>query len=157
MKIAATVMLLVAGYSCGAAAPQTSLAAQSGPLTLQLDMPAEVPADRPLPLKLTLANTSTDAVQVTLGGRPPYDFVVTTENGTEAARWSRNQVIQAILELRTMSAGERVEYNVEWVAADGRGVLPPGSYVMRGMLNLDPPDKMETAPKRFRVRSAGKP
>ena len=83
---------------------------------------------------------------MTFGGRPPSDFVVTAENGAEVWRWSEGQVIQMILERKKLNPGEEIEYATEWSQADNAGDrVPPGSYLVKGLLNLDPPETLETA------------
>lgn len=155
MKSAAALVVLLFCSGCDSAVPVTANNASSGPLTLRLDVPQQLSAGMSMPVKLTLRNTSSQPVELTLGGRPPYDFVVTTEDGAEVARWSKENVSQAILEMQTLNAGDQLEYSVEWAPADG--ALRPGSYLVRGIVNLDPPGKIETASMPFRVSSAREP
>ena len=123
-------------------------------LELTLDVPSESQAGEPIPLTLILRNTGDQRVQVTLGGRPPSDFVVTTEDGTEVWRWSEGQAIQLILERRTLGPGEELEYAAEWSQTDSAGYrVSPGSYLLRGLLNFDPPEKMETASQTLAIVS----
>jgi hypothetical protein len=117
---------------------------------LQLDAPAQAPAGKPVPITLTLTNTSKQPVKVALGGRPPFDVVVTTADGAETWRWSDDQVIQMILEMRTLQPGEQVEYVTEWPVKDrGGNPASPGRYLVRGVLNMDPPEKLETSAKEL--------
>lgn len=125
-----------------------SVSARSAPLTLHLDVPAQARVGAPVQLKITLRNTSTQPTNIMLGGRPPFDFIVTTPEGVEVWRWSRDQVIQAILEMRTMEPGAAMEYDAEWPLTSNDGTpVAPGPYLVRGLLNTDPPEKLETPPK----------
>jgi hypothetical protein len=85
-----------------------------------------------------------------LGGRPPSDFVVIAPDGAEVWRWSTDQVIQAILEMKTLQPGEQLEYTAEWPARDKRGnLVSPRRYTLKGVLNMDPPEKLETSPREL--------
>ena len=75
-------------------------------LTLGLEVPASVRIGTPVSLKVTVQNTNKRPVALTLGGRPPYDVVVTTPDGQEVWRWSHGEAIQAILERKTLKPGE---------------------------------------------------
>lgn len=118
---------------------------RSGSLVLHLETPAEVAVKTSARLKLTLTNTGNEPAQVTLGGRPAFDFVAVL-NGVQIWRWSNEQAIQQILEMRTLKPGEEIEYEAEWeLKDDGGHPVSPGMYVVRGVLNLDPPEKLETS------------
>lgn len=121
---------------------------QSGSLVLQLVAPAQVAAGKPVPLRLTLTNTGKEPAEAILGGRPPFDFIV-TQDGREVWRWAEGQAIQMILETRTLGPGEKLEYSAEWPST---GAPPsPGRYLARGVLNMDPPEKLETSPQEIVV------
>jgi hypothetical protein len=118
-----------------------------GSLALQVDAPAEAPAGKPVQLRLTLTNTGKEPVEAVLGGRPPFDFVV-TRDGVESWRWSDDQAIQMILEVRTLQPGEKLEYQAKWLSQDEGGTPPSRRrYMVRGVLNMDPPENLETTPR----------
>jgi hypothetical protein len=103
-------------------------------------------------LKLKVKNVSQRPVEQALGGRPCYDFIVSKPDGTEVWRWSRGQVVQDILELKTLQAGEELEFAGEWKQRDNDGnAVPAGKYLVRGVLNADPPEKLETKPKPLTI------
>ena len=132
--------------------PQTTGNPQSPSLALRLDAPKETPAAAAIPLKLTLRNTGTEPAQVMLGGRPPHDFVITSADGARTWRWSDGNAAQMILEMRPLKPGEQIAYDVEWVVKDRDGRSPPpGGYLIKGVLNMDPPDTLETAPAEFTI------
>lgn len=129
---------------------KTPGSAQSGSLALQLDAPAQARVGTTLRLKLTLTNTTKQQVQVMLGGRPPYDFVLTSADGAKTWRWSADTAVQMILETRTLKPGEELAYEAEWLVKDRSGDLPsPGRYLLRGVLNMDPPDTLETTAREL--------
>jgi hypothetical protein len=158
MRIAAAFAFSVVVAGCQGVSTVTQLeddsktpgSAQSGSLALQLDAPAQARVGTPLRLKLTLTNTTKQPVQVMLGGRPPYDFVLTSADGAKSWRWSADQAIQMILETRTLKPGEQLAYDAEWRVKDRSGDLPsPGRYKVRAVLNMDPPDKLETTAREL--------
>jgi hypothetical protein len=117
-------------------------------LTLELEVPASVRVGTPVSVKVTMQNTSNRSVALTLGGRPPYDVVVTTPDGQEVWRWSHGEAIQAILELKTLKPREALEFAAVWGQRDNAGTpVPVGTYRVRGMVNLDPPEQLATEPK----------
>lgn len=60
------------------------------------------------------------------------------------------QAIQPILELKTLKPGEELEFGAEWDQLDNDGdPIPGGTYFVRGVLNTEPPQKLETEPKRL--------
>lgn len=148
MKLAAAALALMFASGCETApAVNATPPAQSSPLSLSLEAPSEALAGTPIQLKLVLRNTSTQPAQVMLGGRPPYDFILSSGDGTRAWRWSDEKAAQMILEMRTLKPGEEIAYDVQWLVNDRDGNAPlPGRYVIKGLLNMDPPDTLETAP-----------
>lgn len=153
MKLAAAVLPVLLASGCeNASAVRATPPAQPPPLTLRLDAPTEARANAAIPLKLTLRNSGTEPAQVMLGGRPPYDFVIRAADGARVWRWSEGQAVQMILETRTLRPGEQIVYELQWTIKDREGAfLPPGRYRLRGMLNMDPPETMETAPQELAV------
>jgi hypothetical protein len=123
-------------------------------LTAQLELPTEVQVGKPVSLTFKLRNTRSHPVELILGGRPPYDFVITKEDGTEIWRWSQGQVIQFILEIKTLLPGEELEFATEWQQVTNAGApVPPGTYWVWGIINLDPPEKLETEPTPLIITS----
>jgi len=119
-------------------------------LALWLEAKSEVRVGETADLKLKVRNSSDRLVELTLGGRPAYDFVVTKPDGMEVWSWLHGQVIQDILELKTLNPGEELEFAAEWEQVDNEGnPVPPGTYLVRGVLNTEPPQKLETEPKQL--------
>lgn len=119
---------------------------RSSPLSLEVKSP--VKASETVPLTLKWKNVEDRPVSLTLGGNPAYDFVVNRPDGAEVWRWSHGQASQDILESRTVEPGREVVFEAEWPLQDNEGKpVPPGAYSVRGILNTEPPEKLETAPK----------
>ena len=123
-------------------------------LSAELELPTKSRVGESIPLKLKVKNNSGNPVTLALGGRPSYDFSVTTEDGTEIWRWLHGQVIQAILEVRILKSGEEVVFATDWPQVNNAGdLIPPGIYWVHGIINLDPPEKLETEPKQLLITS----
>ena len=92
-------------------------------------------------MKLTLWNVSDRTVSFVLGGRPPYDFEVSTAGGEQVWHWKCAKITLSPLDSKTLEPGEELEFVGEWEQVDNRGEpVPPGVYLVRGGLNLGPPN-----------------
>jgi intracellular proteinase inhibitor BsuPI len=121
---------------------------------LTLEAPDEVEVGQTVNLKLIWRNLTDKPVELTLGGRPAYDFVVTSQDGKEIWRWLAGQAVQDILEIKTVDPGQKVEFVLEWRPVEQSGVaLPPGRYLAQGILNVEPPAVLKTEPKPLIIRS----
>jgi hypothetical protein len=121
---------------------------------LSLESPDEVEAGQTVNLKLIWRNLTDQPVELTLGGRPAYDFVVTTSEGKKIWRWLEGQAVQDILEIKKVDPGQKLEFMVEWQPVDQTGAaLAPGHYLAHGILNLEPPATLKTKPKPLIIRS----
>jgi hypothetical protein len=119
-----------------------------------LDAPAEARLGQTVPLKLTWKNVTDRPVKLALSGRPAYDFVVTTPDGREIWRWRHGQATLQILEIKTLNPGEELKGTADWQQVNNAGQpVPPGRYLVRGFLNIDPPKKLETKSKRLIIAS----
>jgi hypothetical protein len=121
---------------------------------LTLEAPDEVEAGQTVNLKLIWRNLTDKSVELTLGGRPAYDFVLTTNEGKQIWRWLEGEMVQQILEIKTVDPGQKLEFTLEWQPVDQAGAaLPPGRYLVQGILNLEPPAVIKTKPKPLTIRS----
>jgi hypothetical protein len=121
---------------------------------LSLEAPDEVEEGQTINLKLIWRNLTDKPIELTLGGRPPYDFVVTTNEGKEIGRWLAGQTVQDILEIKTVDPGQKLEFMLEWQPMDQAGAaLAPGRYLIYGILNLEPPAALKTKPKPLIIRN----
>lgn len=111
------------------------------PLTLRLEAPSEARLGQKVPLKLRLKNRREQPLQVT---SPAYDFIVMQED-REIWRWSYGKPILKGSEQKTLAPGEVLEFTEEWDQRDSKGnPIPSGTYAVRGLLNVEPPGKLET-------------
>ncbi len=121
---------------------------------LSLEAPDEVEAGQTVNSKLIWQNLTDKPVELILGGRPAYDFVLTSSEGKEIWRWRDGQTVQEILEIKTMDPGQKLEFTSEWRLVDQSGAeLPPGRYTLHGILNLDPPTVIKTKPQPLIIRN----
>ena len=113
-----------------------------------LDVVSQAPYGETVQMKLTLRNVSDGTVSFVLGGRPPYDFEVSTPDGEQVWHWKCGTIIEEPLDGKTLEPGEELEFVGEWEQVDNRGEpVPPGTYVVRGVLtlgqtDLGPPDEV---------------
>ena len=110
-----------------------------------LEVVFQAPYGETVQMELTLRNVSDGTVNFVLGGRPPYDFVVSTADGGQVWHWKCAKITLLPLDSKTLEPGEELEFVGEWEQVDNRGEpVPPGTYLVRGVLNLDPPEKLVT-------------
>jgi hypothetical protein len=138
---------LIVGFS-----PTDGRGSEAPALVLRLEVPASVRVGTSVSFKLTLQNTGKRPVTLTLGGRPAYDVVVTTPEGQEIWRWSHGEAIQQIIERKPLKPKETLEFAAVWEQRDNAGTpVPSGMYQVRGLLNLDPPEYLATAPTPLNI------
>ena len=117
-----------------------------------LEVMSQAPYGETMRTKLTLRNVSDGTVNLVLGGRPPYDFEVTTPDGQQVWHWNCGKIIEEPLDSKTLEPGEELEFIGEWEQVDNRGEsVPPGAYLVRGVLNLEPPEKLVTETHKLDV------
>ena len=96
-------------------------------------------------MTLTLRNVSDEPVSFYTGGRSPHDFVVSTPDGEQVWHWKCAKIIQQPLDSQTLGPGEEMDFIGEWEQVDNRGEpVPPGTYLVRGVLDMDPPEELVT-------------
>ena len=110
-----------------------------------LEVEDQVSYGETVQMKLKLRNVSDDPITFYLGGTPPHDFVVSTPEGEQVWHWMCAKFTLSIMNIKTLEPGEEVEFTGEWEQVDNRGEpVPPGTYLVRGILNMDPPEKLVT-------------
>ncbi len=103
-------------------------------------------------MKLTLRNVSDEPVSFYRGGRPSHDFVITTPDGEQAWHWKCAKISLSPLDRETLEPGETLELTGEWEQVDNRGEpAPPGTYLVHGMLDLEPPEKLVTPAHELKI------
>ena len=104
-------------------------------------------------MKLTLRNVSDEPVDFLTGGRPPHDFVVSTPDGEQVWHWKCAKIIQLPLDSQTLQPGEEMNFTGEWEQLDNRGEpVPPGTYLVRGVLDMEPPEMLVTEAHEVMIR-----
>ena len=104
-------------------------------------------------MKLTLRNVSDGSVSFFLGGRPPFDFVVSTADGEQVWHWKCAKITLLPLDSKTLEPGEELEFVGEWEQVDNLGEpVYPGVYFVRGVLSLDSPEKLVTEAHELQVQ-----
>ena len=112
-----------------------------------LDVVSQVPYGGTVRMKLTLQNVTNEQVKVALGGKPAYDFVVTTSDGEGVWKWKCGRITNDVLDSETLDPGEKLEFIGDWEQVDNRGEpVPPGTYLMRGVLNVGRPNSGPSDP-----------
>jgi len=107
---------------------------------------------RVIRLRLRIKNESGRPLTLVLGGRPAYDFLVQRPDGTLVWQWQRGKIVQQILERRILNPGDEVVFEATWRLVDARGRrVPAGEYQVRGVVNLEPPEKIVTDPLPLRL------
>ena len=111
---------------------------ESHGLDLELVMPARVRSGDTVQLTLRIVNRSDRVIDLYLRGRSiTFDVEVARTNGEVVWRLLGDEIIPAIVHLRTLGVGERLEARAVWDQRE-RGCVPePGEYSARGLLLLE--------------------
>ena len=110
-----------------------------------LELKKRVSYGETVSMKLTLRNVSDGPVNFLTGGRPPHDFVVSTPDGEQVWHWKCAKTILHPLDSQTLLPGEEMEFVGEWEQVDNRSEpVPTGTYLVRGVVDMDPPEKLVT-------------
>ena len=127
-------------------------------LRLTLEVPREVPAGEPVPIRLRLSNSGAP-VELMLQGRPPaFDILVTRPDGVEVWRRMAGSVVLMVLQLRRLNPAEVLEWEHRWDQRSRTGdLVGPGDYVVTGIVPTDPPEALQTAPQPLRISPAPSP
>lgn len=133
-------------------ADSTMAAAAADSLRLQIEVPAQVPAGRPVPIVLRASNAGKRPRELYLLGRTAtFDVTITAEDGRTIWRRLQDSTVPAILQVRTLAPGEVLEARYDWdQRASGGAAVGPGRYTVRGALLTDA-RPLETPPAALRV------
>ena len=122
-------------------------------LSLTLDVATDVSYGESLPMTFRVQNTSEEPVGLTIGGQPPFDFIVTEPDGAEVWHSLCGQIVLASLGRATLDIGEELEFTAVWEQVDNAGnPVPSGDYLVRGTLNMESPDALETEARTVSIR-----
>jgi intracellular proteinase inhibitor BsuPI len=109
------------------------------PLEFTVSAPKSAHVGQPVPIVLRLANVSDRPVEAHFLGRTiAFDIVVTKQDG--AVVWQRlgEKTGQSILQIRTLAAGEQMEWRDDWIPKR------VGHYRVQGVLPSDTPEPRRT-------------
>ena len=112
---------------------------ESHGLDLELVMPARVRSGETVQLTLRVVNRSDREIDLYLRGRSiTFDAEIARTNGEVVWQLLAGEIIPAIVHLRTLGVGERLEARAAWDQQTERGLdLEPGKYSARGLLLLE--------------------
>ncbi len=87
-----------------------------------------------------------------MGGIPSHDFAVATNAGENVWRWQCGQIILDAMVGETVEPGEEMELVGDWEQVDNQSEpVPAGTYLIRGSLMMDPPERLVTPPHQLQV------
>jgi hypothetical protein len=121
-------------------------------LALELVLPLRVRAGEPVTIRLLVQNRTQRALDLYLRGRTStFDVVVARPGGAVAWRRLEDEIIPAIVHLRTLAPAERFEIMAVWNQRTRHGgPVEPGEYTARGLLLVEG-DPLETPSVPFRI------
>jgi hypothetical protein len=122
-------------------------------MRVEITVPSEVRRGDSVPIVLRLVNDADTAVDVALQGRPvAFDVTVTRPDGELVWRRLAGETVTAILQLRTVAAGESLDFRTAWDqrSADG-ATVPAGEYVVRGAVPSDPPTVLRSGRAKLKI------
>jgi hypothetical protein len=122
-------------------------------MTLQLVLPARVRLGDPVPITLRLTNANRQPADVYLQGRPTaFDIIITRLDGTPVWRRLEGSVVPAILQVRSLTPGEVLEFTETWSQRSNLGTsVGPGDYLVTGVLPTDPPAELRSQSAPLRI------
>ena len=120
-------------------------------IAYSLEVASQADYGETVPMKLTLKNNSDEPVQFYTGSLP-HDFVVATVHGQEVWHWRCGKTFPANLVEVNLEPGEELVSVGEWEQMNNWGEpVPAGTYLIRGMLTLEPDGRFSTPPQKLEV------
>jgi hypothetical protein len=103
-------------------------------------------------IKLIVENQTRHALDLYLRGRDPtFDVVIARPDGAIVWRRLENEIIPAILHIRSLAAAERLELATVWDQRTRQGnAADAGEYTARALLLVEGAP-LETEPVAFRI------
>jgi hypothetical protein len=122
-----------------ASADRSSKRVQPDSLRFELLMPSRVTGGEPVRITLQATNAGSEPLVLYLTGRvPAFDITITREDGGLVWRRLHGQTIPAILQVKTLQPGERLDFVEPWDQRDQGGArVAPGRYAAQGALLTD--------------------
>jgi hypothetical protein len=121
-------------------------------LSLELVLPHRVRAGEPVPIELRVQNLTRRSLDLYLRGRAvTWDVIVARRGGDVVWRRLEDEIIPAIVHLRTLAPGERLEADAVWNQRTNQGRrVEAGEYTARGLLLVDG-EPLQTASVPFAI------
>lgn len=108
-----------------------------------LEVVDNAPHGETVQMKLRLRNVSDEPVSLSLGGRPPHEFTVSTPDGEPVWNWKCGRITLSVRDSETLAPGEELEFTGEWEQVDNLGEpVPSGAYIVTGVLDLEHPERL---------------
>jgi hypothetical protein len=122
-------------------------------LRIHLNVPPVVLTGDPVPVVIRLENGGARPLDLYLRGRTiAFDIFITRADGRPVWQRLKDEIIPAIIQLKTLRPGQVLEVRDEWHQQGSRGEpVGPGTYLVRGMVLTDGPDALETASASLRI------
>ena len=166
-QLAVFAMLAVPALACRSdaaetrgteAPPATSASAtavmepEADSLGLELVLPPRARAGEPVPITLRVENRTQRPLDLYLRGRTvTFDVIVARPSGAVVWRRLEDEIIPAIIHLRTLAPAERLEREAQWNQRTKDGTLvEAGEYTARGLLLVES-DPLETPSVPLRI------
>ena len=111
----------------------------SDSLRLELLLTRSVRAGEPISISLRVENRTQHAIDLYLRGRTPtFDVIVARTDGVVVWRRLEDEIIPAIVALRTLAPGEHLELAATWnQRTKKRQPVGAGNYTARGLLLVE--------------------
>ena len=122
----------------------------SDSLRLELLLPRSVRAGEPVSISLRVENRTRHAIDLYLRGRTAtFDVIVSRPDGVVVWQRLEDEIIPAIVGLRALAPGERLELATVWdQQTKQRKPVGAGEYTARGLLLVEA-KPLETPPVPF--------
>ncbi len=133
--------------------PAPSPAATQTWMRVEITVPAKVRRGDAVPIMLRLVNDADTAVDVVLQGRPiAFDVAVTRTDGEPVWHRLAGETVTAILQLRTLPAGESLVFRTTWDQRSHSGApVPAQEYEVQGAVLSDPPTVFRSGPAKLTI------
>ena len=132
--------------------PARTVTQPSDSLGLELEVPPRILLGEPVPIGLQLENRTGRALDLYLRGRTiTFDVVVARPSGEVVWQRLRDEIIPAIVHLRTLAPAERLTLEAVWDQQTDQGTpLEAGEYTAHGLLLVEgEPLKTPSVPLRI--------
>ena len=140
------------GVDTMAPAPAPVIVQRPDSLAVELIVAPQVRAGDAVPMTMRVRNRSGQPHHLYLRGRSPtLDVVITRATGDTVWQRLKDEIIPAILAVRTLGPGEELEVEARWdQRTQGGAAVAAGEYVVRAELLTDG-EPLATAPVALRI------